>query len=425
MTPRARPAPSPLHRPVEEVTLSNGMRCLLRPQHHIGIVAVQCLLDVTVFDETEKHAGLANLVQRALRRGTAHHTALELDLALEAIGASLSAGMSDDCAALGLQTTKDDLETALPLLGEVLWEPSFTPDEVRRERDQILAEIRLRDDDPFSLAYRHFRRALYGRHPYGSPVEGTPETVARLGTGLCRQWHRKMFHPSNVLLVAVGHFEPKALVPLLEKHIAARHTATGERPESRLRALTTNRPRRAAMSRPLEQSVCLVGWPAPSIEKIQDAAAMKVAAGVLGAGMSSRLFQRLRDEQGLAYSVGCSFGLRRATGHLLAHIGTKPETATQATRGLVSEVQALGRKKVPEDELERTKTHLRGAHLIDQQTNARQAWHLGWGELTGLGADFAARWPEMLDAVTAADIMRVVKRHASTPTIVTLKPARA
>jgi predicted Zn-dependent peptidase len=310
----------------------------------------------------------------------------------------------------------------VPLLSEVLWEPAFSPEEVRRERDQILAEIRLRDDDPMAFTYRHFRRALYGNHPYGHPVEGAPESVERLTTGLCRQWHRRLFAAPATLLVAVGHFEPKTLVRLLNRHFGKR-TAPGESPPGeRLRAMTTHRPRRTALTRRLEQSICLIGWPAPSVESIEDAAAMKVGAAVLGAGMSSRLFQELRDKQGLAYSVGCSFSLRRSTSHLLAHIGTKPESATPATRAIVKEIQALGREPVPDNELERAKTYLKGNHLSDHQTNARQAWHLGWGQLTGLGHDFDARWPAMIDAVAPEDIMRVIRRHVRTPTIVTLRP---
>ena len=88
----------------------------------------------------------------------------------------------------------------------------------------------------------------------------------------------------------------------------------------------------------------------------------------------------------------------------------------------MKEIQALGREPVPDDELERTKTYLKGSHLSDHQTNARQAWHLGWGQLTGLGHDFDARWPALIDAVAPEDIMRVFRRHVRTPTIVTLRP---
>lgn len=413
-----------LNLPVEMVALSNGIRCLLRPQAHNDIVALLVLLDITVFDESDKHIGLANLAQRLLRKGTAKRSAQQVAESLESLGASLGSSMSEDLALVSLQVAKDDLAKALPLMAEVLWEPAFSPEEVSRERDQVLAELRLRDDDPFALVHRHFRRALYGNHPYGRMVEGTAESVARLNTGLCRQWHRRMFTPANALVVGVGNFDPKELLRLLNRHLGKRGAAEPRETVDRLRPLGTYRPRRASLSRPLEQSVCLVGWPGPSIEKIEDAAAMKVAAAVLGAGMSSRLFQELRDKQGLAYSVGCSFSLRRSTSHLLAHIGTKPETASHATRQIVSEIQSLGKKPLPDSEIDRAKVYLRGTHLSDHQTNARQAWHLGWGQLTGLGHGFDAKWPSMIEAVTPADIMRVVRRCCTTPTIVTLKSQR-
>lgn len=418
--------PDLLTLPVEAVRLTNGIRCLLRPQTHNDIVAVLCFLDIAVFDESDKQHGLAHLVQRLLRRGTVKRSAAELAMALESLGATLTTSMAEDFALVSLQTTKDDLEKAIALMAEVIWEPAFAPEEVSREREQILAEIRLRDDDPFQFTYRHFRRALYGSHPYGRPVEGTAETVPLLNTGMCRTWHRQKFTPASVLLVAVGHFDAKELVKLLNRHLGKRTPPEAERPPlpDRLRPLSTYRPRRTAVTRDLEQALCILGWPAPSLDQIADAVAMRVAAAILGAGMSSRLFQRLRDQQGLAYSVGCSFGLRRSTSHLFAHIGTRPDMATPATRAIVREVQSLARDPIPDDELDRAKTYLKGVHLADHQTNARQAWHLGWGELTGLGHSFDARWPALIDAVTPAAIARVIRRCVTTPSIVTLRPRR-
>lgn len=411
-----------LNLPVERVKLSNGIRCLLRPQTQNEIVAIQVFLDISVFDEPDRHPGLANLVQRSLRRGTAKHSAAELALALESSGASLQSVMAEDYALVSLQATKDDLDKTVALLAEVLWEPSFAPEEVAKERDQILAEIRLSDDDPFSFTYRHFRRAIYGNHPYGRPVEGTADIVPLLNTGLCRQWHRRVFTPQTALVVAVGHFEPKELVKLFNRHFGKRSAPEVERIGERIRPLSTYRPRRTAISRHVEQTLCLVGWPGPSVGNLGDLVALKVASAVLGAGMSSRLFRHLRDQQGLAYSVGCSLPLRRSTSHLFGHIGTRPDQATHATRSIVKEVQSLARDPIPEDELDRAKTYLKGAHLIDHQTNGRQAFHLGWGELTGLGHNFDAKWPALIDAVTAEAVARAVRRYVTTPTIVTLRP---
>ena len=140
--------------------------------------------------------------------------------------------------------------------------------------------------------------------------------------------------------------------------------------------------------------------------------------------MSSRLFQELREKQGLAYSLGCSFGFRRSTGHMFAHIGTHPDQATHASRAIVKEVQTLGREPLSATEIERAKTYLKGIHLTDHQTNIRQAWHLGWGELVGLGHSFDARWETLIDSVTSEDIIRVIKRYVTTPTMVTLRPDR-
>jgi predicted Zn-dependent peptidase len=252
--------------------------------------------------------------------------------------------------------------------------------------------------------------------------EGTPDSVAMLNTGLCRQWHRRVFTPDNCLLVAVGNFEPKEFAKVLDKHFGKRKGEAPEHPEERLRPLTTYRPRRTTLHRDVEQAMCIVGWPAPSLERMEDAVSLKVVASIMGGGMSSRFFQILRDKMGLAYSVGCSYALRRSTGHFFAHIGTHPMQSAMATRGIVQMMQYLGREPVPAEELQRAKTFLKGIHLIDHQTNARQAWHLGWGELVGLGTTFDAQWPALIDAVTVERVTDIVKRYVTTPTMVTLRP---
>ncbi len=409
--------------PVEEVTLASGARALLRPQSHSDIVAVQCLLDITVFDEPAAQAGLANLVLRALRRGTAQRDARGVALALESLGASLGAAMTEDHALVTLQTTRGDLAEALALMAEVMREPVFVAEEVAKERDQILAEIRLTEDHPFQFALRQFRRALGGDHPCGRPVEGTPASVASLTPELCAAWHGRFFTPADALLVAVGHFDAEEMRGLLAQHFGAWPSADAKRPADRLRPLTEHRAGHTALARDVEQATCLVGWPAPALDALDDVVALRVAAGVLGAGMSSRLFQELRDKRGLAYSVGCSFGLRRAVGILFGHIGTHPDQADAAVVSIIAEIRALAETPVGDAELERTKTQLKGLHLIDHQTNARQAFHLGWGALTGLGHTFDARWPALIDAVTPAAIADVVARvTASEPTVVTLRP---
>ena len=143
---------------------------------------------------------------------------------------------------------------------------------------------------------------------------------------------------------------------------------------------------------------------------------------VLGGGMSSRLFRTLRDAEGLAYSVGSAYPTRRGTGRIVIHLGTAPPSAPAAEAGIRREVERLRADGVGEDELQRTKTYMTGAFLLDRRTNARQSFSLAFYELMGVGADYVHRYPALVEAVTAEDIRRVARLYLVDPAVAVVGP---
>jgi predicted Zn-dependent peptidase len=166
----------------------------------------------------------------------------------------------------------------------------------------------------------------------------------------------------------------------------------------------------------------LLGYLAPSVSA-SDHVALKVANGVLGGGMSSRLFRTLRDEDGLAYSVGSSYPTRRGAGRVVLHIGTAPENVAAAEAGLRREAERLTGEPVGEDELERTKAYLSGSFVLDRRTNGRQSFYLAFYEVMGVGAEYVLHYPSLLDAVDATDVLRAARHHLIEPAAVVVGPA--
>jgi predicted Zn-dependent peptidase len=145
--------------------------------------------------------------------------------------------------------------------------------------------------------------------------------------------------------------------------------------------------------------------------------------GVLGGGMSSRLFRTLRDEEGLAYSVGSAYPTRRGAGRLVLHIGTAPENVEAAEAGLRREAERLRAELVPEDELRRTKAYLSGSFVLDRRTNGRQSFYLAFFEVMGVGAEYVIRYPSLLEAVDAPAVREAARRHLVEPATVVVGPA--
>ena len=144
---------------------------------------------------------------------------------------------------------------------------------------------------------------------------------------------------------------------------------------------------------------------------------------ILGGGMSSRLFRTLRDEEGLAYSVGSAYPTRHGTGRIVVHLGTAPASAGPAEAGIRREIERLRHEGVGEDELARTKTYMTGAFALDRRTNARQGFSLALYELLGVGADYVHRYPALVDSVSADDVARVAAQYLVEPAVVVVAPA--
>ena len=173
---------------------------------------------------------------------------------------------------------------------------------------------------------------------------------------------------------------------------------------------------------PTQQAHVLLGYLAPSVDA-PDHVALKIANGALGGGMSSRLFRTLRDEEGLAYSVGSAYPTRRGAGRIVLHIGTAPQNVVAAEAGLRREVERLAGEPVPQDELERTKAYLSGSFVLDRRTNGRQSFYLAFYEAMGVGAEYVMQYPSLLEAVVATDVLRVARRHLVEPAVVVVGPA--
>ena len=165
----------------------------------------------------------------------------------------------------------------------------------------------------------------------------------------------------------------------------------------------------------------LVGYLAPSVAA-PDHVALKVANGVLGGGMSSRLFRTLRDEEGLAYSVGSAYVTRRGAGRVVLHIGTAPENVEAAEAGLRREVERVAGEPVPDEELARTTAYLSGSFVLDRRTNGRQSFYLAFYEVMGVGAEYVLHYPGLLEAVDAPAVLRAARRHLVEPAVVVVGP---
>lgn len=415
----SRPAVAGLG-PVTRLVLPNGLTVLVRENRGAPVVALTLLSRGGSADEVPERNGVTALLGRVLLKGTRARSAVEVARAAEDAGGGIESGADQEYGEVRAWALARHWGRLLALLHEVATEPQLAAEEVERERRVLLAQIRGLEDQPAQVANRILARALFGPRGYGLPPSGEEATVRRIGREDLLDRFGETYAADRLVLAVSG-------AVATDEVLAEVGRLFGGLPPGGPAVAAPPPPERPVQLRqretsPTQQAHVLLGYLAPPVAAA-DHVALKVVNGVLGGGMSGRLFRTLRDEKGLAYSVGSAYPTRRGAGRVVLHIGTAPENVEAAEAGLRREVDRLDGEPVAEDELERTKAYLSGSFVLDRRTNWRQSFYLAFYEVMGVGAEYVMRYPSLLWAVGATDVLRAARRHLVEPAVVVVGPA--
>ncbi len=407
--------------PVARQVLPNGLTVLVRENDAAAVVAVSLQVRAGSRFETEATTGITNFLHRAMLRGTARRTAVQLAIAAEDIGGSLDAGGEVETADVRGQALAAHWEALMALVAEVALQPALPRDEIEKERRLLLGQIKSRADAPFSFAFDAMLRELYGTSPYGRNHLGSPESIGRLTRDELLAHYRAIYQPEHMVLAVSGQVEHKRVIKTAERLFGRLARSGPDTPP----ALAASQPSgdRRVLPRHAQQAQVLVGYLGPdSLDPLYPA--VRVLGAALGSGMAGRLFVELRDRRGLAYSTGVITQFRTGPTFFVAYLGTAPASATAAEAGVLRELERVREAPITRDELARAKAYVRGQMVMDRRTNARLAWYLAFYETVGAGWDFPDRYLRAVEAVTAEDVARVAERYLTRPSIVVLQPTR-
>ena len=406
--------------PVTRLVLGNGLTALVRENPGAPVVAMTLLSRGGSADEAPELNGVTALLGRVLLKGTRSRSALEVASAAEDAGGGIESGADQEYGELRTWGLARHWQPLLGLLHEVVTAPRLDDGEIERERAVLLAQIRGLEDQPAQVANRVLARGLFGPHGYGLPASGEEATVARITREDLLGRLGETYASDRLVLAISGAVAAGDVLDEVGRTFEGfrRGGSAATAPPVPVRPV---RPRQHETA-PTQQAHVLLGYLAPPVDA-PDHVALKVANGALGGGMSSRLFRTLRDEEGLAYSVGSAYPTRRGASRVVLHIGTAPQNVAAAEAGLRREVERLAGEPVPEDELERAKAYLSGSFVLDRRTNGRQSFYLAFYEAMGVGAEYVMRYPSLLEAVEATDVLRVARRHLVEPAVVVVGPA--
>ena len=395
--------------PVQRSVRPNGLVLVTSEEHSLPFVTFSLLIHAGARRDPTGQEGLANLTARALLFGTEKQSMTAINEQLDFMGASLSSDAGRDYAAISLRVLKKDLVAGFKLFTEVLTEPAFPADEVQKEVTRTLAAIKASEDDPGEVAERAFMKTLYGTGPYAHPVIGTKESVERLKPQGLRDFYRSHYHPNNAIMVIVGDIGDEdlknAILPQLEKW------ETRAVPQSAVEASYETGKKTVMIDRPLTQANLILGHKGITRDN-PDFYAVTVMNYILGGGgLTSRLMEEVREKKGLAYSVYSHFDAGKYQGSFQVVLQTKNSSARESIKLAVAELSRMRTELVSDTELEGAKKYLIGSFPLRFTTQGKIAGFLMQVEYQGLGFDYAERYPKLIEAVTAQDVIRVAKAY--------------
>jgi zinc protease len=389
------------------VALSNGLRIVSERRAGTGIVALELFVDAGVLREAKP--GLGQLTGRLLEEGTLTRPADALAEAIEDVGGTLDVGSTG----ASLRVRAEDLPLALEVLADVVRNPAFPAEALPWARRRIASELQGDRDDPAFRADLLFRNLVYGDHPYARDPRGTARDLNRLTIDDVRAHHARHFVPDNGFLVAVGDFEPRRFRSLVKTYFES-WAPRGLAPAPIPRPDRLGRPRVRRVAHPGEQVHIVLGH-LGIVRNHPDFAALAVLDHIFGSGpgFTDRLSRIVRDEMGLAYSVGGGItdSADVAPGLFRVYVGTMPDEADRVVSAIVEQVRAMHAGAFTDEEVERARRYVAGSWVFDFQTVEQRAERLLELERYGLGLDEPIAWPDRVTEVTPRQVRRAARAH--------------
>jgi len=385
-------------------TLPNGLRVITEPMAGVRSAAVGCWVDTGTRDEVDSEAGASHFLEHLLFKGSEQLSAREISERFDAMGAQSNAFTSKDYTCFWVRLLDDDLEEGFELLAEMLQRPAFRVEEIDSERQVVIEEINMNEDDPGDLAHEEFFQAVFAGHPLERPVLGTRASI----TGMTRDdlagyWKRRYQAGSAVVAVA-GSVEHSQVVELANRYFGA---WDGGEVDHELASLQP-RPHARVVNRPTEQAHLVIGG--RGLERSDDRRfAFEVLNHALGGGLSSRLFRIIREERGLAYAVYSFRAPYADAGAWGVYAGTTPSQAFTVLELIRAEISDLVADGVTAEELERVKGNMRGSMALALEDPNGRMVRLGRDELTRMEHLSVDERIQRIEAVTRSDVQEVAE----------------
>ena len=410
---------------LRRTVLPNGLTVLSEHMPGVRSVALGAWVRAASLNESPEVMGVSHMVEHMVFKGTPTRTTKDLALSLETLGGSLDAWTSREHTSYQARVLDEHVEQAADVLADLIFRPLLRQSDLDLERKVVLEEISTVDDTPDDLVFELHGSALWGDHPHGYPILGTRETVSALTAADLRALHDRAYHPGNVVLSASGNIEHDELLRIL--------AATGWNDVPASDGKVPMPPAAIALPPTVKHfdrdgaQTHVVFGSATIPHSDPRRHALGLVGMLLGGGMSSRLFQRIREDLGLAYSVYTFQSFHRDSGNHGIYVGTAPETAAQAIDAIREELALVASEGIPDDELAAGKSQLKGQITLSLESVSSRMYRAAGSELYDEEYRSLDELLSLVDGITSETVAEVCREFFApdSQTLVSLGPRAA
>lgn len=354
-------------RDIHTTTLPNGLHIVTERMPHVRSVSIGAWIASGSRLEAGPERGIAHFLEHMLFKGTHTRSAEDIARAVDSIGGQLDAFTSKELVSYNTKVLDEHLPLAWDILSDLVLNPTFDSTELEKEKGVILEELKMELDNPEYLTHELFVKNLWKGHGLAQPIIGTRQTIQGFTRDMLVAYHQRFYHPGNIVVTATGNLHHAKIVDMVAQSFA---NCPNGHSLPKQKAPTLHAPFVLKQKR-TQQAHLYLGSPARPIAD-PTRFAWYVLNTILGGGMSSRLFQNIRERQGLAYAVMSDLMVYRDTGCLAIYAGTSADTLTQVIRSIMEEFRDLKTNLVSTEELRRAKEHLKGSLILSlESTNSR------------------------------------------------------
>jgi predicted Zn-dependent peptidase len=395
-------------RNIRKTVLPNGLLVLTESMPHVRSVSMGAWIGSGSRDEKPEVNGVSHFVEHMVFKGTTSRSAQQIAREVDTIGGNLDAFTGKEMVCFNIKVLDENVAPALDVLSDLVLHPTFTPEELAREQGVILEEIKMDEDNPDYLVHEIFTQNFWKGDALGRPILGTEKTVSSFNQQIVFDFYNSRFTPRNMVFSAAGNLEHDAFVAQVERQFGSL-AADGAEPLAEPEAPTATPHITLKRKKSLEQVQLCLGVPAPQVND-PDRYGVYLLNTMLGGGMSSRLFQTIREDQGLAYSIYSEMNPFRDTGSLCVYAGTSVDKTEKVLRLTLDELRRLKQETVSEAELKRAKDQLKSNMVIGLESSGSRMSNLArqqiyFGRFFGVDEII-----EEIEAVSSADVQELAQR---------------